>query len=96
MKVSICGEADCPTPYEFCEACVRADERVKADAPGWRVHAMQARQECAELRRERADLRAKVEALPRPRMANDAFVMDERWDLWRAKVLALFDGGGNA
>jgi hypothetical protein len=29
MKKSICGQDDCPTPYEFCEACIRADERER-------------------------------------------------------------------
>ena len=29
MRESICGEKDCPTPYEFCEGCVRADERER-------------------------------------------------------------------
>ena len=26
---SLCGEDDCPTPYEFCAGCVRADERER-------------------------------------------------------------------
>ena len=28
-KASLCGDPDCSTPYEFCEGCVRADERAK-------------------------------------------------------------------
>ena len=32
IKTSLCGQEDCPTPYEFCEECVRADER-SIDAP---------------------------------------------------------------
>jgi hypothetical protein len=52
MKTSLCGEADCPTPYEFCEACVRADERELGAALN-----------VALLRDLRADLRAKAEML---------------------------------
>lgn len=25
----VCGRADCPRPYGFCEACVRAEERER-------------------------------------------------------------------
>jgi hypothetical protein len=66
---------------------IRADERKQESLRGPSVAWYEAHD-----RAVRTDLHAKVEALPRPRMSNDAFVMDERWDLWRAKVLALFDG----
>lgn len=29
MAESICGQEDCPKPYEFCEACVRVDQNER-------------------------------------------------------------------
>jgi hypothetical protein len=81
MKVSICGEADCPTPYEFCEACIRADERATIK---YEMGVLQ--WEGLRLRQERADLRAKVAALP-PWIGAGG-----KW-LSRDAVLALIDGG---
>jgi hypothetical protein len=81
VKKSICGEADCPTPYEFCEACIRADERQTITSARF-LEGVSAT--------VRADLRTQMLALPVIWAGSP--LLDPVATVDRADVLALLDG----
>jgi hypothetical protein len=95
MKLALCGQDDCPRPYEFCEACVRADERERVlDQMDMYMTEQRKRYQANEDRAVSLALdilRAKTEALPSLQMRRPDDVYD--WYVLRADVLALLDGG---